>query len=412
MSEKKIIYYPPADKSITVRALVIASLCSEKIIIKNPLISDDTVNSVKALIRLGVNIKNGSDFIEVTGKCKYGFHQRDIDCGESALFLRLILPVLLNQKKTYRITGKKTLLRRSFKDTLSAFESMGAHIKHNNYHLPITVYPSELKPVKYRTSSAQTKSSLLIASLYTKEIKIIEDVKTREHTERILEYLGCEIKKNGNKLYIAKNQLMAKNLEICGDISQAAVFITISLFIGREILVKNCGINPLRTGFLKAISDMGVVVKINNKRYISNELVGDILIKPPKILKAIKIYNITPLIDEVFLIALLMASADGVSEIKNTEMIRNKESDRENEIINLLHMLGVSFKKKKNSIVIYGTKSFKKISCIDTKGDHRLAMVAGVLKIINNPKIKVKNKSCVSKTYPDFWDDLIKFGFF
>ena len=145
---------------------------------------------------------------------------------------------------------------------------------------------------------------------------------------------------------------------------------------------------------------------------ISNDLVGDILVNPPKILKAVRIDNITPLIDEVFLIAMLMAGAVGVSEIKNTDMIKNKESDRESEILNLLHMLGVSFKKKKNSIVIYGGKSFKKINRIDTLGDHRIAMLAGILKIINNPELKIKNKDCVSKTYPDFWNDLIKFGFF
>jgi 3-phosphoshikimate 1-carboxyvinyltransferase len=103
-----------------------------------------------------------------------------------------------------------------------------------------------------------------------------------------------------------------------------------------------------------------------------------------------------------------MAAAVGVSEIKNTDMIKNKESDRESEILNLLHMLGVSFKKKKNSIVIYGTKSFKKINCIDTLGDHRIAMVAGILKVINNTDLKIKNKQCVSKTYPYYWKDLSK----
>jgi len=409
---KKIIYYPPADKSITVRALVIASLCNKKIIIKNPLISDDTANTIKALSVLGVHIKTHRDFIEVTGKGKYGFSNGNIDCGESALFLRLILPVLLNQKKIYKITGRKTLLRRNFKDTLSAFESMGAVIKHQNYHLPITVYPSELKPVIFEISSAQTKSSLLIASLYTSGIKIIENQKTRDHTERLLRYFGAEISKNRNKIYLKKNNLKPKDIVVCGDISQASVFIAASIMLKREIAVMNCGVNPLRTGFLKAISDMGARIQIKNKKLISNELVGDILVKPPKILKAVRIDNITPLIDEVFLIAMLMAGAVGVSEIKNTDMIKNKESDRESEILNLLHMLGVSFKKKKNSIVIYGGKSFKKINRIDTLGDHRIAMLAGILKIINNPELKIKNKDCVSKTYPDFWNDLIKFGFF
>jgi 3-phosphoshikimate 1-carboxyvinyltransferase len=237
-------------------------------------------------------------------------------------------------------------LRRSFKDTLSAFGSMGGIIKHNNYHLPITVYPSELKPVKYRTSSAQTKSSLLIASLYTSGIKIIEDIKTRDHTERLIEYLGCKIKSKKNELFLETSDLKPGNIRVCGDISQASVFIAASIMLKREIAVMECGINPFRTGFLKAISDMGAVVRIRNKKYVSNEPVGDIFVKPPKNLKAVRINDITPLIDEVFLIALLMGCADGVSEIKNTDMIRNKESNRESEIINLLNMLGVSFKKK------------------------------------------------------------------
>lgn len=405
----KIIYTPPPDKSITIRAMVISSLIKGKTKIINPLISDDTTATIKNLKKLGVQIKKTRKYIIVKGVGLYGFKKSDIDVGESALFLRLILPVLLNQKHSYYIKGKKTILKRNFKETLIAFKKMGAKIEHNNYFLPFKTYPSILKSITYKTTSAQTKSSLLIASLYTNGIKVIDFQKTRDHGERILEYLGCKIKKKKNTIELVEKKLKSKDIIIPGDISQASVFITLSIFLNKNIIIKNCLINKTRMGFIDAIKKMGCRIKYINKKYISNEAISDICIYPPKDLKPIIIRNITPLIDEVMFLSLLCSKANGKSIIEGIKIIENKESNRYKKIVEILSNLGIRLKKENNRLIIYGPNEFKKIDFIDTSYDHRIAMLAGIIETIQGKKIKIKNRNCVKKTYPDFWKSLNQF---
>ncbi|MEF3280492.1 MAG: hypothetical protein K6357_05960 [Elusimicrobiota bacterium] len=405
--KNKIIYIPPPDKSITIRDLVLSSLSDKKIKILNPLISEDSLNTIKNLRRLGAKIKINSKSIEIKGFGKYGAKKAQINVGESALLLRLLLPILLNQKFPYKINGQKTILRRSFKQDILIFKKMGAKIKHNNFKLPIQTYPSILKPLNFKTSSAQTKSALLIASLYSGPIKIKETFLTRDHTERILKVFGITTHKAGKSIYITKNKLTPKNIEVPGDISQAAVFITIALLLKKEIVIKNCGINPKRIGFLKAISEMGAKILFKNKKVISNEPIADIHIKPPKNLKPIVIKeDITTMIDEIMPLALIMAKAKGKSEIHHINLLKNKESDRFSNIFLILKKLGVRVKRTKNKLTIIGPSDFKKIKSLDPQKDHRVAMIGGLLKIINNPEIKIKDKDSVSKTYSSFWKDL------
>ena len=173
MHIRKIIYTPPPDKSITIRALVLGALCGKKIKIKNPLYCDDTKNAIKALKKLGCLIKTEKNELLIKGPGMYGWKKNvTINVGESALFLRLILGVLINQQAGYTINGEKTILRRNFKDTIHPFIKMNAKIVHSNWHLPLIISPSTISPAMIETSSAQVKSSFLIQSLYLSLIHI------------------------------------------------------------------------------------------------------------------------------------------------------------------------------------------------------------------------------------------------
>lgn len=410
MKNKLITYTPPPDKSITIRALVLSSLRHGKTTILNPLYSDDTYHTIKTLKKLGVKIKKEKERITIESNGKYNFKSaKEINVGESALLLNLILPVLSNQKHTYYITGKKTILKRNFKNTLTALIKLGAKIEHNNFKLPFKVYPSELKKGTFYTTSAQTKSSLLIASIYGAKVKIIEKIKTRNHTELMLKHLGYRIRRKNNEITLEKETRSEKNIviKIPNDISQSAVFITLAILKKLNIKIKNCGINPTRTGFLMLLKKAGYKIKYTNTRTVNNEKTADIIIKNINKPKPVIIQKneISTLIDEIFPSAVILSKSYGKSVIEGLEFVINKESNRFKELISLLKKLGIKYNVKKFSLYIYHTEKFKKVNIIDTKGDHRIAMIAGILKSISGG-IKIINKNCVRKTYPGFWKDL------
>jgi len=407
--KNEIIYTPPADKSITIRALVISALAEGKSIITNPLLSDDTLNTIKALKKLGVRIKIKDKKITVYGNGLYGFKKAKINVGESALLLNLLLPVVLNQKYIYEITGRKTILKRNFKETIKALTKLGANIKHHNFKLPIKTYPSSLKPKTIRTSSAQTKSTLLISGLYTGRTKIIENLITRDHTEIMLKKYGCKIKTNNKSIELIKENLKPQKIYIPGDISQASVFITLVILTNKKILIKNCGINPRRLGFINQIKKAGIKAKCLNRKIISGEATADIYIEPIPKIKGLNIKkrDLPSFIDEFILLSLILSKAKDKSVIEGVDRLKNKESNRLEETIKMLKKLGVRSEYQKDKLIIYPVKEFENPKTIDTKNDHRIAMVAGILKKIFSD-MKIKKSGCVKKTYPDFFKDINK----
>lgn len=404
---KKIIYTPPPDKSITIRALVISSLIKSKIKIENPLIAQDTISTINALRKLGCNIKVENKRIYIKGVGLYGFKKNiKINVGQSALLLRLLLPILINQNASYTIVGKATINRRNFKDTIKIFLDLGAKIKHEKWHLPIKIYPSKLKTGFFETDSAQVKSSLLLASIYKKDIWVKEKTKTRDHTERFLRYIGLKIKKQKGYVTVEdfKPNLEQKRFRIYGDFSSAAPFITAALLSKKEILVKDCFINKRRIGFLEALKKTGCKIRIIKKKISLNEYTGDIYIKPPTNIKPINIREITTMIDEIILLSIFLSYAKGISTISDLDRLENKESNRKKVMIEILNKMG-SFLSYKNGVLKIKGSKLKTIEKINSYQDHRVAMAGAVLKLINNPKLKISDAGCVTKTYPNFWKD-------
>ncbi|MCX7641154.1 MAG: hypothetical protein N2Z20_00785 [Elusimicrobiales bacterium] len=403
---KKIIYTPPSDKSITIRTLILSSLYDGKVIIENPLISNDTKATIYTLKKLGCKIISNKNSIHINGVGLYGFKKNlSLNVGESALLLRLILPIISLQNSFYTIYGEKTILKRNFSDTIIPLTKIGIKIEHNNYHLPFKIYPSEILGGKFKVTSAQVKSSLLILSLYDKDVWVLDYKKTRDHTENLIKHWGGYIiEKDG--FIRAIGQLKPKRIKIYGDISSASVIIATALILNYEILVKDCFINSRRAGFLNMLKKMGIPIKLKKKRHAINEKVADIEIKPNyKNLKPVYIADITDMIDEVIIASILLSYIKGKSIIKGVSKISNKESNRKNKIIEILKKLGSLSYYDDDKIEINGG-NVKKINYINSSSDHRVAMAGGFLKVVNNPSLKISDPYCVSKTYPNFWKDM------
>ena len=399
-----IFYKPPSDKSITVRAVVLAAISGEKTYVRNPLLCDDTLSSIKALKKLGCSVDNKDRSFVIKGPGLYGFKGGVLSVGESGLFLRLILPILLNQGLRYRVVGRGTILRRDFKDTIRPFLDLGANIEHNNWHLPFVLYPSKISGGRFETDSAQVKSSLLIASLYGLDIWVKERSKVRDHTERMLKYLGVRIL-NNNGYIKASGRILSKDFEIFGDLSSASAIIATSVLRKTPLRVKDCFLNRRRIGFLNLLKRAGVGVEISVRKIVMNEPVGDVTIIPSGKIYGVCVDEISDMIDEVPLAFLVLSYAEGISKIKGVSRISNKESDRLKFTIEMLKKLGSFLSYRNDTIVIKGGR-VKKVSDISTSSDHRSAMVCGVIKAVNNPSLKIRDPRCVSKTYPNFWKDM------
>lgn len=402
-----IVYKPPPDKSITLRCLVLGGLCGERVEIKNPLICDDTESAIKLLRRIGCDIEKKTNKISIKGPGMYNYRKNVvIDVGQSALLLRLILPVLLNQNANYIIKGRDTIMRRNFKDTLEPFIKLGARIEHSDWHLPFKILPSKIVGGRIRTSSAQVKSSFLIQSLYTPGIWIYEEKKTRDHTENLMRYLGLDVVVR-NGWVTTQGSIKARKLIVPGDFSSASPFIVLSAVKRVSILIKNCGINPFRIGLLKLLTKCGVNVVIKNDKKMSGESVGDVEIHPSKNIRGTFIDDTSDMIDEVVLGCIFLSYAEGESKVKLSQSLSNKESDRIKVTIDILRKLG-TFKRYADDYLFINGGRVNKIDFIRTYNDHRIAMAGGVLKVINNGDVVIDHPECVSKTYPNFWKDIEK----
>jgi len=405
---------PPPDKSITHRAIIFSSIAKGKSIIENPLISDDTKRTLNAFKSIGVKFKKIKDKIIVYSDGNFKKPKNKIYCGNSGTTMRLLAGVLASRKFTSILYGDKSLNKRPMKRIIEPLSLMGAKIKakKNNYP-PLRIIGSELNPINYTlpVASAQVKSSIILAALNTKGKTIIkEPIKSRDHTERILPLFNGKIKLLKNKIVVeGKQKLKSSNIYVPSDFSSASFFIALGLiFPGAEILIKNVGINPTRTGFLKKVKNMGAKIEIINKRN-HIEPVADIKVRYSK-LKSINITkkDIPLLIDEIPLIAVLATQAEGITKITGAEELRVKESDRISAVVKNLKELGSNIKELPDGMIIKGRTHLKGNKKLDSFKDHRIAMAFAILSTIIKGKIIVKNFDCVKISYPNFLEDLYK----
>jgi 3-phosphoshikimate 1-carboxyvinyltransferase len=407
---------PPSDKSISHRAIIFSALADGTSRIRNFLQAEDPLRTLEAFRQMGIMIedKTPNGEIIIHGKGLNGLKEpRDIiDCGNSGTTMRLMSGVLAGQPFTSTLTGDKYLLRRPMQRIIKPLTEMGAIItSENNGYPPLKIKGGGLRPINYISpvASAQVKSAILLAGLYCDGITTItEPEKSRDHTERMLKAAGVDIEIRGLKVGIkGRASLKPMDITIPGDFSSAAFFMVAgSLVPGSEILMKNTGINPTRTGLMDILKMMGADIAFHNMREVSGEPVADIAVKYAE-LNGVEVGGelVLRAIDEFPILCVAAAKAKGTTRITGAGELRVKESDRIAAMAAELRKMGVSIEELKDGLVIEGRERLNS-AVIQSHGDHRIAMAMLIAGLTADGETMVEDTDCVNTSFPGFVDML------
>lgn len=398
----------PSDKSLSHRAIMISSLAKGIAKINNFSHGADCHSTLNLFKNLGVDIEFQSEqslILKSTGTLKSPLN--NLNCGNSGTTMRLVSGILAGQNFDSVLYGDESLSKRPMKRVIEPLTLMGAKIESNEYKAPLKILGQKLNGIDYKSklASAQVKSCVLLAGLHADgKTSFTEPYVSRNHTELMLEYLGADITVDNSTVTIQKSELIAKDIDICGDISSAAFFIAAGLIVpNSDFIIKNVGLNPTRTGILDVVEMMGGNVEILDKRIVSNEEVGDIRVKTSE-LKACEISGslIPRLIDEIPVIAVMATQAEGTTIIKDAQDLRNKESDRITAVVTELRKFGADIDETSDGFIINGKKTLKGGCEIQTYHDHRLAMSMYIAALISEKPVKINEFQWVNISFPEF----------
>ena len=413
----------PGDKSISHRAVMFGSLA--KGTTKITANTERMESRITALARphkksllLFFDIENNSGEILVHGKGLHGLSAPvDIlDVGNSGTTTRLISGILAGQNFVSELTGDDSIQSRPMKRIMTPLLSMGADIasiKGNNC-VPLRITGHPLKAIHYDSpvASAQVKSCVLLAGMYSDGItSVTEPVLSRNHTEIMLNYFGARVTSEGTTASIAPEpSLFAREITVPGDISSAAYFIAAGLLVpGSEILLKNVGINPTRDGLLRVCKDMGADITLLNVN-MEGEPTADLLVRTSSLHGTTVGGEIIPtLIDEIPMIAVMAAFAEGTTVIKDAKELKVKESDRILVMAENLSRMGADITPTDDGMIIHGGKPLHGAE-IDSYLDHRVAMSFAVAGLLCDGPLSIKGWDCVKISYPEFYEDLYRLG--
>lgn len=406
----------PGDKSITHRAMMLASIASGQSRLTGVLEGEDCLATKKVFEHLGVNFIKEDDDLIVEGVGIKGLRQpeRELDFGNSGTGIRLSSGILVAQNFATELIGDSSLSERPMSRIVEPLSLMGANISSNQGTLPLNILPtSSLRGITFSLpiASAQVKSALLLAGLYAEgytEVK--EDKITRNHTETIFNEFGIPVEvnksKNSRSIRVSKSdKINPKDINIPSDFSSASFFILAALITPKSHLrIRGVGINETRIGFLHALRHMGGKIDIQN---IQNgpEPIADLLIESSK-LKGITLNTklVANMIDEMPAFFIAASLAEGTTIVKDAEELRAKESDRLEAMANALGSLGVKFKLNQDGIVIHGLgdKGQFKASEINSLGDHRIAMASSIASLRADGEVRIVDCDNVGTSFPDF----------
>lgn len=405
-----------ADKSISHRAFMLSALANGSSYIHHPLLADDVKRTILAFQKMGIDIvEDRSDRFKVIGKGLYGLQrpQDVIDVGNSGTTIRLLLGILSAQSFSSTVTGDSSIVRRPMSRVIEPLKLMGAHIsgRNENNLAPLSVQGTKLQGVTYRLpiASAQVKSAILLAGLYAEgTTTVIETMKTRDHTELMLQSFGVPVSSHGDQVSITQqHNLTPAEIHVPGDISSAAFYIAAALMIpSSEIILQNVGINPTRTGFLEALELMGAKVEILEQNNWGKEPVAVLRIQHQSLSGAVIEGELIPrLIDEIPILAVLATQAEGVTEIRNAEELRVKESDRIAVIASELRKMNAEIEELPDGLRIKGKTRLQGAE-LYAHHDHRIALSLYIAAMTATGKTVIEGFDAIKISYPEFLDDL------
>jgi len=398
----------PGDKSISHRALILGAIAEGETQIENLAPGKDVESTARCLRALGVKIEQEGTKAIVRGRGLRGLQapKEILDAGNSGTTMRLLAGVLAGQSFSATITGDDSLKKRPMRRIIEPLTLMGAKIYSKNGLAPLTIEGSPLRGIQYQMpiASSQVKSCVLLAGLYASgTTTVIEPTPTRDHTERLLKYMGV-IWRGGLE---GGSQPQAREISVPGDISSAAFFIAAATLIrDAQLIIKDVGVNKTRTAFLDVLADMGASISINNEREESHEPRADLSIKHAE-LKAIEVggTQIPGLIDELPILAIIATQAEGTTVIKDAQELRVKETDRIRATVDNLKKMGALIEEKPDGMMIRGPCKLKGAK-VKSYGDHRIAMAFAIAGLIAEGETVIEGAEWADISFPGFYEQL------
>ena len=417
----------PGDKSISQRVLMIGALMNQEMMVDGFLHGEDPLSTMNALNQIGAGITVDENGLVQFCRRNYIFQHCDesLNLGNSGTGLRLMLGLTAGIGLNLSFCGDESLSSRPMSRVIKPLTEMGAKIESSNGKLPISISATSLHnqyTYELPVASAQVKSSILLAGLASGSgIQIIEPIQTRDHTERMLNHFGAnlEIRSDGSKNIIqlaTSNHLKAKNYTVVGDISSAAFLIVAALISNSSGLkITNVGMNPSRTGVLEALKKMGANIVISNQRLESGEPCADLEVKKST-LKGVELSGeiIPNIIDEIPILSIAAAFAEGETLIRDAAELRVKESDRLQAVSDGFSILGIAHKNFDDGMSIKGTSEKLYIEepiNIESHDDHRIAMSFLIAGLKCSRPITVKNCKNIFTSFPNFMELTSSIGY-
>ena len=416
-----------SDKSISIRSILLASQAVGISKISNLLESEDVINTLHAIKKLGIKYSKIDKIYYIYGYGLNGFNIKKkitINAGNSGTLARLILGLLVKSKQNIRIIGDKSLSKRDFSRVIKPLKLFGANIKSKNNKLPIEILGTDfLRPIKYdeKIGSAQVKSCILLAALNTPGITTVNANTSRNHTELMLKSINYPINvisktRRDNISIKGLNQFKAFKYKVPGDISSASFFIVLTLLSKKsQIIINDVNVNQSRMGVIKILNKMGANIILKQKKIINGEKVANIHVKSKKLLKSINCPSSinSSAIDEFLIIFLVAAKARGISKFKNLGEMNKKESKRLDLGVKFLKSIGIKVNRFKDDISIYGNPDLTLSGTFEIKKflkDHRIFFLSCIAALTLGGTWKINDKDSIKTSFPNFLKILKSIG--
>ncbi|WP_181348241.1 3-phosphoshikimate 1-carboxyvinyltransferase [Thalassobacillus sp. CUG 92003] len=403
----------PGDKSISHRAAILSSLATGRSVIDNFLMGEDCLRTVKAFEMMGVMVVMDERRVVLDSPGLHHLYESEqpIYFGNSGTTARLMTGVLSALPLFSTVYGDASLTKRPMDRVVQPLSRMGAEIsgRAGGSLLPLAIQGGQLKGMVYDmpVKSAQVKTALLLAGMLGDgETTIIEKTQTRDHTERLLPRYQIDIEAVEGQISIQGGQVpKPADITVPGDISSAAFFlVAASIIPDSRIVIRDCGLNPTRTGIIQALEVMGASLQTDVKRTIAGEPIGDIIVESASLQGAtIEGDLIANLIDEVPIIALAATQAHGTTVIKDAKELRVKETDRIEAVAHNLQQLGAHVKPLEDGLEITGPTPLTG-GHIHSYHDHRIGMMGAIASLICSHPVTLTDFESINTSYPGFFD--------
>jgi 3-phosphoshikimate 1-carboxyvinyltransferase len=403
----------PGNKGSSQRAALLAAVADGESRIRGFGRAADTLSALDAARTLGADVTdNGDDDIRIRGVGLRGLRGATVDCGNAGTVLRLLCGLLVGQDaQRFELVGDESLTMRPHERAAAPLRRMGAHIETTDGHAPVRIEGAPLEPTTYElpVASAQVKSAVLLAGLYTASgpTTVIEPHPTRDHTERMLQSLGVRVRRTERSVSVwPVERLPPLDVDIPGDISSAAPLIAAAVLLnGSELILQNVNVNPLRTGLIDVLERMGARIAIYNRRTVSGEPVADLEVRSTQLVATtVEREEVPRLVDELPLVALLGGVARGTTIVRGAQELRAKETDRIETVTDALRGVGVRIESKPDGFAVRGTPARPRGGTVHARGDHRIAMLGAVAGLVSREGVKIEDSECVAVSFPGFYE--------